>query len=166
MIELSPSQPFRSADPQTFRQDLFADLLRQFGTAKLSVTGASMLPTIWPGDVLTVQRKKLGGLRAGQIVLAERDGQFIAHRIMSVDGDRVITQGDSMPQRDPSLTLSEIQGKVVSILRNGREIPLEQSLWQHVVSAILRHSDFCVRMTLRIGRRWHRLRRMELLWAR
>ena len=70
-----------------------------------------------------------------------------------------------MPQCDPPFTTSEILGQVVSILRNGRNISLEQTFWQRAVSAILRRSDFCMRMTLRIGRRWHGIRRMELLWA-
>lgn len=164
-MELSPSHLFGTADSQALRQDLFAELLREFGAATLVVTGASMLPTIWPGDVLTIQRKELAELCAGDIVLAQRDGKLIAHRVKSV-GDRLITQGDSMPQCDPPFTSSEILGQVAAILRNSRTIPLEQSLWQRTVSAILRRSDFCFRMTLRIGRRWHRIRRVELLWAR
>jgi hypothetical protein len=164
-MEASPSPAFGLTDPQTLQTELFADVLRQFSTARLVVTGASMLPAIWPGDVLTIQRKELAELRAGEIVLAQREGKLIAHRVTSV-GDHLITQGDSMPQGDPPFTTSEILGRVVSILRNGRDMPLEQSLWQRAVSAILRRSDFCMRMTLRIGRRWQRLRRMELLWAR
>lgn len=164
-MEFSPSQPFETTDSQALRQDLFVELLREFGAAKLAVSGASMLPTIWPGDVVTIQSKQLCELRAGEIVLAGREGTLIAHRVKTVS-DRLITQGDSMPQCDPPFAASEILGQVVAILRNGRNIPLQQSLWQRAVSAILRRSDFCLRMTLRIGRRWHRVRRMELLWAR
>lgn len=164
-MESSPNQPSGQTNSHTLQQELFADLLRQFGSAKLTATGASMLPAIWPGDVVTIKRRHLSNLRAGEIVLAQRDGRLIAHRVKSV-GDRLITQGDSMPQCDPPFSQSEILGQVVSISRHGRSVPLEQALWQRAASSTLRRSDFCVRMTLRIGRRWHRLRRMELLWAR
>lgn len=165
-MEHSPSPPLGTTDFDSLRQALFADVLRQFSTARLVVTGASMLPAIWPGDVLTIQRNELAELRAGEIVLAQRDGKLIAHRVKSAVGDRLITQGDSMPQCDPPFTASEILGRVVSILRDGRNIPVEQSRWQRAASAILRRSDFCMRMTLRIGRRWHRVLGTELLWAR
>ena len=75
-MEFSSSQPFGTDNSQTVRADLFADVLRQFSTARLVVTGASMLPAIWPGDALTIERKELAELRAGEIVLAEREGQI------------------------------------------------------------------------------------------
>ena len=38
--------------------ELVADVARAFGEVRLRVTGASMLPAIWPGDILvTVQRQ-------------------------------------------------------------------------------------------------------------
>ena len=37
--------------------DLDAQVIRQFGELRLKVTGASMLPSVWPGDVLTVRRR-------------------------------------------------------------------------------------------------------------
>ena len=37
--------------------DLAVEVLRSFGTAKLPVTGASMLPSFWPGDILEVHRQ-------------------------------------------------------------------------------------------------------------
>jgi signal peptidase len=145
--------------------ELTVDVVRTFGEARLKVAGASMLPSVWPGDIVTVQRRGLSDLQPGQIVLCYREGELIAHRVTSVVGDRLITRGDSLPHCDPSVTASDIVGQVVSILRNGRSIFPDQSWWQRALSSILRHSDFCTRMTLRIGRRWQRLRCRELLWA-
>src|SRR6266568_2706456 len=34
--------------------ELFLEVLRTFGSARLRVTGTSMLPSIWPGDILEV----------------------------------------------------------------------------------------------------------------
>lgn len=140
-MECSSSQPFGTDNSQTVRTELFADVLRQFSTARLVVTGASMLPAIWPGDALTIERKELAELRAGEIVLAEREAKLIAHRVKSV-GDRLITQGDSMPQCDPPFTTFEILGQVVAILRNGRDISLEQTFWQRAVSPFFAAQTF------------------------
>jgi hypothetical protein len=153
-------------DRASLRCELAAEVVQNFGEARLQVTGASMLPTVWPGDVVFVQRRALRELQPGQILLAYRNGALIAHRIKSIAGDRLITQGDSLPHSDPPVTSSELVGQVVSILRGGRDVPLKQSHWRRVLSAILRRSDFCLRMTLRAGRRWHRLRNQELVWAR
>jgi hypothetical protein len=49
---------------------------------------------------------------------------------------------------------------VVALVRNGHCVHLSQSPWQRVSSAILRRSDFCMRMTLRLGRR------LRLPWSR
>jgi hypothetical protein len=143
--------------------ELATDVVRSFGEVRLKVIGASMLPSVWPGDVVTVQRRELTELRPGQIVLIHREGELIAHRVMSSADDQLITQGDSLPHCDPPISPFEIVGQVVSILRNGRSIRIEQLFWRYAFGSILRHSDFCTRMTLRIGRRWQRLRSMELL---
>jgi hypothetical protein len=140
-------------------------VVRRFGEVRLKVSVASMLPSVWSGDVVAVQRRELAELQPGQIVLCRREGGLIAHRILSAVGDRLITQGDSLPHPDPPMTTSEIVGQVVSILRDGHSVSPQQSRWQRTLSAILRRSDFCTRMTLRIGRRLQLLRSMELLWA-
>ena len=44
-------------DPQTRDQagcSMAAEALRSWGTLKLRATGISMLPALWPGDLLTV----------------------------------------------------------------------------------------------------------------
>jgi hypothetical protein len=38
------------------KRHLFVEVLRSFGEARLAVTGASMLPAVWPGDILEVRR--------------------------------------------------------------------------------------------------------------
>jgi hypothetical protein len=43
-----------------------------------------MLPTLWPGDVLEVRRERAAEISPGDLVLFERDGRFIAHRVVEV----------------------------------------------------------------------------------
>ena len=61
---------------------LFVETLLRFGEGKLAVTGASMLPAVWPGDVLEVRRQEAAGVRPGDVVLFRREGRLVAHRVV------------------------------------------------------------------------------------
>jgi signal peptidase I len=136
--------------------ELIGDVPRTAGESRLRVTGASMLPAVWPGDVITVQHRGWSDLRPGQIVLYRRDGRLIAHRIQSFSGGRMITKGDSQVAVDPPVEESEIIGQVVRISRGSQNLPTEQALWQRIGSSILSRSDFLMRGVLSIHRRLHR----------
>jgi hypothetical protein len=120
-----------------------------------------MLPTVWPGDVVTVRQCAFAELRPGQIVLHGREETLTLHRIARVASDHVITRGDSLPRCDPPVLPSEILGQVVSISRGGRTINPEQRLWQRAVASILRRSRFLRRATLYLNRRLQRGWQME-----
>ena len=145
--------------------ELVADLANCFGEVRLKVTGASMLPCIWPGDVVVARRVKPADLRSGHIVLCRRQGELVAHRVTSAHRDLLITRGDILPQHDPLVGASDIVGRVVCILRNGRRMDPEQSYLQRTVSSILRRSDFCTRMMLRVGRRLRVPQRGGMSWV-
>jgi signal peptidase I len=144
---------------------LVADVTCRFGEVRVKLTGASMLPSVWPGDVAVVWRANPADLRPGHIVLYLRQGELIAHRVTSVYRDRLITRGDILPQYDPPIDASNIVGQVVCILRNGRSLNPEQSSWQRIGSSILRRSDCCTRMILRAGRRLRRPVTRGMLWV-
>ena len=135
--------------------ELVGDVTRTAGESRLRVTGASMLPAVWPGDVITVQQRGWSDLRPGQIVLYRRGGRLIAHCIQSSSGGRMITKGDSLVAVDPAVEESEIIGQVVRISRGSRTIPTEQAFWQRIGSSILSRSDFLMRGVLSVHRRLH-----------
>lgn len=131
--------------------ELVTDVVRSAGSASLGVMGCSMLPAIRPGDVLTVERHKSGELQPGQIILYNHDGKLTAHRIIRVSDECLSTQGDSLPSRDLPVRRSEVVGRVTGICRNGRPVPLRRSPGQRVLAAILRRSEGCTRLFLRLG---------------
>ena len=131
--------------------ELVLEVARTAGEVRLKVTGASMLPTVWPGDVLTVQRCEMSELQPGQIVLYRRDAKLTAHRITSMAGDCLIARGDALPCCDPPVGAPEVVGRVVSIVRNGRSIHPEQLVWHRTLGWILRRSEVCARILLRLG---------------
>ncbi len=145
--------------------DLVADVAFRFGEVRLKVTGSSMMPAIWPGDVITACRRNIAELQPGHIVLYRREGMLVAHRITCIHGDLVTTRGDSLEHDDPAITVPDIIGQVIHLVRNGRRVHLRQSWWQNVSSFILRRSDFCMRMALHLGRFLRRLDRREVSWV-
>jgi signal peptidase I len=132
------------------KRDLTADVIRQFGEARLKVTGASMLPSVWPGDVITVRRKSAADLIPGQIVLCYRDRKYLAHRLIAKRDQYFFTRGDSLSYDDPPFRENEVLGEVCSIQRNGREVALSTSWWHSGASWIVRHSDLCSRVLPRL----------------
>jgi len=147
------------------RCELVAEVVRSFGEARLKVSGASMLPAVWPGDVITVRPRNIAALQPGQVVLYRREGMLAAHRVTGIRGGLVTTRGDSLRHDDPPVEESDVVGQVVCLERNGRCLEPKQSCWQRMGSFVLRRSDFCTRLALHLGRRLRRRESVETLWA-
>jgi signal peptidase I len=98
---------------------LAAEILRHRGTIQLRAWGTSMLPSVWPGDLLTIQSAAYDEVTPGDIVLVMRESRFVVHRLVERrrDQDRFlwITRGDSKPHDDPPEVESELLGRVASI---------------------------------------------------
>ena len=88
--------PFQPQDLLTFVTDsanaaldhpqlgLAAAVLRSGSTISLRALGTSMLPALWPGDLVTIVPVPLGAIRPGEIVLCVRNGRFCIHRLTQV----------------------------------------------------------------------------------
>ena len=83
-----------------------------------------MLPSLWPGDLLTIQSAAYDEIAPGDIVLVLRDDRFFIHRLverrLGQDCLLWITRGDAMPHNDPPAAASELLGRVASIRRGNR----------------------------------------------
>jgi hypothetical protein len=85
-------------------------------TMRLRVHGESMLPSLWPGDVVEIASCSLDedDLRPGEIVLAMRDGRLFLHRLVAPCTPNGFTLlGDSMPGCDPSYPPEALLGRLV-----------------------------------------------------
>ncbi len=100
------------------KRGLAAEVLRSAGTLRLAARGYSMLPTLWPGDVLTIAAQSFEQVQVGDVVLFARADRFYIHRILRRDataaGHRLITRGDSMPEADAPVLPEEFLGRVVA----------------------------------------------------
>ena len=103
------------------RSALAADALRRSGRLRLRVYGESMLPALWPGDVVEIVRCSLADVRPGEIVLARREDRLFLHRfIASRASGGFLLRGDSMPACDPLFPPEAILGRLAPINIKGQ----------------------------------------------
>jgi hypothetical protein len=116
-----------------------------------------MLPSVWPGDVITVRRQCTSELLPGRVVLCYRNQAFFAHRLVAKRDEGLITRGDSLSYDDPPFRDVEVLGAVVYILRGGRPVAISSAWWHRVISLIVRRSELFTRILLRLqGLSWAR----------
>jgi signal peptidase I len=135
---------------------LAAEMLRCRASVRLKALGTSMLPSLWPGDLLTIQGIAHDKVAPGDIVLVARDNRFFVHRLMEKrlvqDCIFWITKGDAMPQNDPPAATSELLGRVAGVRRGNRSfVPSRRvSVFQRVLARMLCHGDRFRSLALRI----------------
>jgi hypothetical protein len=96
------------------RSALVADILRGSGNLRLQVRGESMLPALWPGDVVEIACCMPEDVRPGEIVLALRDDRLFLHRLVDrCKPSGFVLRGDSMPGSDPPFPLEAFLGRLV-----------------------------------------------------
>jgi hypothetical protein len=108
------------------REDLKLDLavegLRCCGSVALKAWGTSMLPSLWPCDLLTIQKLASEEFIPGDIVLVRRNERVFIHRLIEkqrgLHGDSWITKGDAVSHTDPPAM--ELLGRVVEVRRGNR----------------------------------------------
>ena len=142
---------------ETLGCELAAEVLRSSGRLRLRATGASMLPAVWPGDVLSVCRRSATQALPGDIILFARQGRLFAHpvveRTIHQGAAYWITRGDRLDHHDPQVSSRELLGRITSIQRGHRRIVPRLSFWGRIASWILRRSEFCTRLLLRFSRK-------------
>jgi hypothetical protein len=126
-----------SADAAAVKCELAGEVLRSFGNLRFEATGWSMLPSVWPGDTLMVDRVSGDQVRIGDVVLVGRDGRLCAHRVISKsvapgaedkENQILLTQGDAMASPDLPVNESELLGRVSYLIRAGRLIAVHREL--------------------------------------
>lgn len=102
-------------DRQAAGHTLATEVLRTAGELRLCVTGTSMLPAIWPGDVVRIEAAATA--EPGEVLLFRRNERLFLHRVVSRDGRKLITQGDTHKVPDPAVQPHEVLGKAIDIER-------------------------------------------------
>lgn len=148
---------------QAAKTGLASEVLRSFGELRLQVLGSSMLPSIYPGDILTVRRTEIARVVPGDIVLYTREDRLYAHRVVEKIDEAeeilLLTRGDTLAENDPPVSATELLGQVASIVRGrfriapGREL----SAYGRIVAGLVGRSMWFAAFVLRLHglrRRW------------
>ena len=137
---------------QTTSNELAAETIRSFGKLRIRAIGSSMLPSIRPGDILQIHKCVTEDAKLGDIVLFTRHGRLFAHRVLARSNVGLVTQGDAVAVPDPSVSASELLGKVTHVLRRGKPIRHRSSLTisGRLTAALLRRSAIVGRLIMRL----------------
>ena len=138
------------------KHKLATDVLRTTGKVCLAAFGYSMLPTIWPGDLLTIEARSLEQIRVGDVVLFSREDRFFIHRVVDTfdanSGRCLIARGDALPDDDAAVLPEQVLGKVTVLRRSDRDIEVPAcSTARRLVGLLLTASGRLRSLTLR----WH-----------
>lgn len=144
-------------------RSMAAEILQASGMLHLRVTGSSMLPALWPGDIVTLQSVINTQVGVGEVVLFQRDNQFVIHRVSRIPSfqeNLIITCGDSMADEDAPVGTSELMGRVIGVRRDEKPMPVssKRSVFQRSLGWLFSRFDFLSNFALR----WHHARRAQL----
>ena len=96
-----------------------------FGYSIFNIATGSMEPTLSQNDAILV--KKSNKYKVDDIVTFKSDDAYVTHRIVSISGHDIVTQGDANNVKDVAIKDTAIIGKVVKIFPNG-------GVWQKVLT--------------------------------
>lgn len=82
-----------------------------FGLGVSVVYSGSMEPTFSPGDLVFVRPSDFYAV--DDIVVFQKHEKAVMHRLISINGNTVITKGDANNVEDEPISLNNIKGKVV-----------------------------------------------------
>ena len=84
-----------------------------FGYSMFEIATGSMEPTLNVYDFILVKSDK--NLKVNDIITYKEDDSFITHRIISIEGDNLITKSDANNSEDKIINKDKVIGKVVKI---------------------------------------------------
>lgn len=141
---------------------LAQESLRRFGRLRFRAYGTSMLPAIWPGEVLLVEALPPSQAQPGEVWLTAQHGRLVAHRVLRVEGPAepvsAVCRGDFLDVEDPAVSGDAILGKVTGVYRYGGKVAVPPvSAGNMRLGRWLRRSSRLRGWMLR----WHRLRQQR-----
>ncbi len=112
-----------------------------------------MVPSIWPGDELLIQRAS-GRLKPGEIVAWQDSQRIFIHRIVEAQEvtRTVLTRGDRLNLSDPPFSPQQLIGVVTHVIRNDVPVAVSKrlSMRARLLRFISRASDWPAFLLIRV----------------
>jgi len=150
------------ASSHSERTALAAEVLRANSRLRLQVRGESMLPVLWPHDVVEIASCSVDDVRPGEIVLALWQGKFYLHRFVArCQAGGFLLRGDSMPKADPLFPDHALLGRLAG--RVGRQPtvatpPLPLHPWSWALGQFICYVGPARRLALKLHAHFERRR--------
>ncbi len=107
-------------------------LLSENRTVEILLRGNSMRPLLRDGrDKAAMCRYDGGNIAIGDIMLFRYRGNHVMHRVIGIDGDRVVFAGDGNYKLVEIVTREDIVARVTTIIRpSGKRIACDSRKWR------------------------------------
>lgn len=106
-----------------------------FGYAGGTIVSGSMQPNIMIGDYVIVSVN--GGYDVGDVVMFRRGNSYIAHRVIEVFDDGVITKGDANETEDKKISKDDVVGPVVKVVKGFGNFLTFLSKYKYLIFVII-----------------------------
>jgi len=101
------------------RLNLALECLDNFGSLRLRVTGASMLPAIHPGSYVWIGKIDPEVLTPGSVILTRSQHGVRLHRLIAIENSgsaiHYITRGDNNDHDDPVVAATDVLGVLSAV---------------------------------------------------
>ena len=103
--------------------------LEETGSLTLHVQGTSMCPFLYDGaDTVTLQKPKK--IKKGDVVVFERNGYYIMHRVVRIKNGLIDTLGDNLAVPERDIPIENVVAVVTQAVRKGKTISPKSPIWQ------------------------------------
>jgi signal peptidase I len=117
---------------QDIAQDLVRESLSLHGFTRLRVISDSMSPMINVDDFVVIEQTSRKEYERGDIVVIDRKGKFVTHRLVRLGEDKWYTKGDRFHSLDEPISIDDLIGRVVQIDRKDNQLNLKCRKWRRI----------------------------------
>lgn len=103
--------------------------LNETDRLSLRVQGTSMQPFLYDGRD-TVILTKPDKIKTGDIVVYERSGYYVMHRVIKTANGVIDTLGDNLDVPERDIPVENVVAVASGAVRGGREITPDSPIWQ------------------------------------
>lgn len=109
--------------------EMAKDILSRGDTLRCRASGSSMYPFIRDGDLITVEPVAASQIRYADIIFFQSDeGRVVVHRVVKIKRGEgttcMVTRGDTMRRTDGCLDGRSLLGRITTIEKGGRVLPV------------------------------------------
>lgn len=126
-------------------------------TVRIVASGYSMIPTVWPGELIEIQPVVIENVKIGDIIAFQRIQHMVVHRVVMIqnlhDETFITTMGDSNLKVDEVINNANFIGKVKvknnTSGHNGQPILIKRCVYSGV-AFVLTYTNALIKRVLRL----------------